>query len=142
MSFFLAEFSANSNGLPEKLPLTLKLPSSLKKHEKLSISFYLRAHTLVENIIDVNISYTLDQDKPVISMKTQSIIVPVVKPFDITTKFLSSLMEDVSQFYVGEQIGIMPTLRCLSPWPIIIENTSIEFVRSQFVNRFGFDSKI
>lgn len=126
----LAEFSTNCNGLPDKLPLILKLSPLLKKHEKTSTSFYLRAHSIMENIIDVNISYALDQDKPVISMKSQSVIVPVVKPFDITTKFLSSLMEDVSQFYVGEEVGIMPTLRCQSPWPIIIENTSIEFVRS------------
>jgi hypothetical protein len=78
-------------------------------------------------MIEVRISYSLDRDKPVISIKTETIIVPVVKPFDISTKFLSTLMEEVTQFYVGEEVGVMPTLRCHSPWPIIIETTSIEF---------------
>ncbi|RZC34292.1 trafficking protein particle complex subunit 11 [Asbolus verrucosus] len=123
----VAEFSTTSSGIPEKLPLLLKLPNSLKKQEKCSGSFYLRAHKVIENILEVKISYTLDRDKPVISIKTETIIVPIVKPFDINTKFLSTLMEEISQFYVGEEIGVMPTLRCLSPWPIIIESTSIEF---------------
>jgi hypothetical protein len=91
-------------------------------------------------MIEVRISYSLDRDKPVISIKTETIIVPVVKPFDISTKFLSTLMEEVTQFYVGEEVGVMPTLRCHSPWPIIIETTSIEFVR-QFVGIFGFSQE-
>ena len=125
---FLAEFSTNSSGIPDKLPIALNLPSSLQKHEKCTGNFYLRAHKVVENIIEVKISYTLDRDKPVISIKTETIIVPVVKPFEITTKFLSSLMEEVSQFYVGEEVGVMPSIRCLSPWPIVIESTAMEFV--------------
>jgi hypothetical protein len=91
-------------------------------------------------MIEVRISYSLDRDKPVISIKTETIIVPVVKPFDISTKFLSTLMEEVTQFYVGEEVGVMPTLRCHSPWPIIIETTSIEFVR-QFVGIFWILSR-
>lgn len=89
----------------------------------------MRAHKAIENHIEVKISYTLDREKPVISIKTETIIVPVVKPFEISTKFMSTLMEEISQFYVGEEVGVMCSLRCLSPWPIIIEHTSIEYVR-------------
>ncbi|EFA10428.2 Trafficking protein particle complex subunit 11-like Protein [Tribolium castaneum] len=123
----LTEFSTNSSGVPEKLPLVVKLPPTLRQGEKCSGCFYLRAHKVVENHIEVKISYTLDREKPVVSIKTETIIVPVVKPFEISTKFQSSLMEEIGQFYVGEEVGVMCSVRCLSPWPLIIENTSFEF---------------
>lgn len=122
-----AEFSTKP-GFPDKLPLNLNVPVNLDQNDQVNGVFYLRAHKIVTDHIEIKISYILDKEKPVVSIKNENIVVNVVPPFEITTKFLSHLMTEMTKFYVGEDVGVMPTLRCSSPWPIIIEHSALEFV--------------
>lgn len=79
--------------------------------------------------MQIKFTYLLNNDNtPVISTKTESILISVVQPFDVTTSFLSTLMMDIDTFYVDEHFGIMPSICILSPWPLVIEETSFEFV--------------
>lgn len=101
----------------------------MEPDEKTKSFFYLRVHKIGVKNMQIKFTYLLNNDNtPVISTKTESILISVVQPFDVTTSFLSTLMMDIDTFYVDEHFGIMPSISILSPWPLVIEETSFEFV--------------
>lgn len=122
------QFSSLPSMQPEKLPINLPVSQTLEKDSRIRTSIFIRAFNPEICNIHVKITYTLDSDKPVISIKNEMIILPVVQPFEITTTYVSVLMQEIHKFYAGEEFGVMPLIKFLSPWPIHIENTSIEFL--------------
>ncbi|CAH0554376.1 unnamed protein product [Brassicogethes aeneus] len=122
------EFSLVPTGSIEKLPVTLKTPAFLPLKGKVTASVYLRGHKTGEKNVEVKITYTLNREQPVISIKREVITLPFVQPFEVKTKFISFIMADIKKLYMGEEFGVMPTIHCMSPWPIEIENTSFEFI--------------
>lgn len=62
-------------------------------------------------------------------MKDIEIVIDVVIVFDISVTYMSSRFEPVSKVYVGESLIVVPCIKCLSPWPILIENTSFQLVK-------------
>ncbi|KAJ8940840.1 hypothetical protein NQ318_005286 [Aromia moschata] len=122
------EFSLKPAGQPQKLPLALGRTDYLDKKGKYSTNVFLVAHKLGKYQIQIKITYTLNSDKPVFSIKTENIVLPVVQPFEVTTKYLSMLMCEIEAFHVEEEFAVMNYVKCLSPWPIVIENTSFKFI--------------
>lgn len=61
-------------------------------------------------------------------VKDIEIVIDVVIVFDISVTYMSSRFEPVSKVYVGESLIVVPNIKCLSPWPIVIENTSFQLV--------------
>lgn len=55
-------------------------------------------------------------------------MLPVIHPFKLNTKFVSMLMDKLDRFHVKEEFGVMNHVEFSSPWPIVIEETSFEFV--------------
>lgn len=125
---FLVEFSLVPTGVVEKIPVALKAPEFLPLKGKVTASIYLRGHKSGEKHVEIKITYTLNRNLPVVSIKKELIRLPFVQPFEVKTKFLSMLMADVKKVYVGESFGVMPTVHCISPWPIHIETTYLDFV--------------
>ncbi|KRT86775.1 hypothetical protein AMK59_2592 [Oryctes borbonicus] len=87
----------------------------------------MRTHKVGERTLNCKASFTLDGKQPIASIKIETVNVSIVKPFEITTKYMSMLFECINKFYVEEEFVIMPIINCLSPWPIIIENSSLDF---------------
>lgn len=128
------EFSLKPSGTSQKLPLQLNTIDSLTPNGKLISTFYIRSYKSDTKTINIKFAYRLNCEHPIISIKNETIILTSVQPFEVKTKYLSLLMNDeIDRFYVGEEFCVMPTLRSFSPWPIIIENTSFEFVSSLFI---------
>lgn len=125
--FFEAEFTSNPSGKPEQLPLQLNLPD-LAVNEIATTVFYVRSHRTGDRNITLRISYIFESVKSVESVKEDIINIPVTKPFDTLAKFFSNRFEPVTKLYVDEVFVVMPQVKCISPWPIVIENTVIEFV--------------
>lgn len=124
---FEAEFTSNPSGKPEQLPLQLNLPD-LAINEVATTVFYVRSHRTGDRNITLKISYVFESVKSVESVKEDIINIPVTKPFDTLAKFFSNRFEPVTKLYVDEVFVVMPQVKCISPWPIVIENTVIEFV--------------
>lgn len=120
------EFCLNDSGKPEILPLQLK-KHHLKTSDSISMKIYMRCHNVGPRNVGVKITYLLKSEKPVASIKEEIIHIPVVKPFDISTKFLTMRFGDMSKFYVGEPFILNTFINCLSSWPIVIESTTLEF---------------
>lgn len=135
VSVILVEFSSIPEMKLEKLPFLLPLSNCLQHGAKIVTSIFIRAKKADLRNISVKITYSLDSEKPVISIKNETIVLPVVKPFEISTRYVSAMLQNIQKFYTGEQFGVMPIIQFTSPWTIEIENTSIEFV-SLFTSHF------
>ncbi|KAI4461539.1 hypothetical protein MML48_5g00002769 [Holotrichia oblita] len=120
------EFSLSTQFKLEKLPILVKF-EKLIPSEEVTLKFFLRTHKVGERTLNCKASFILDGKQPIASIKTETVNISIVKPFEITTKYMSMLFESINKFYVGEEFVIMPVINCLSPWPIIIENSSLDF---------------
>lgn len=130
------EFCGDNSLMPvQKLPLAITV-DSLPISEQKEISFCVRTFNVGGKHVIVKVLYLLESDQNIASTKEETFLIPVIKPFDVNTKFLSTLLEDIQKCYIGEEFAVMPVLKCLSPWPIVIEQTSVEFVSLFFIKDF------
>ncbi|CAG9819021.1 unnamed protein product [Phaedon cochleariae] len=100
---------------------------TLEHGEELDSFFFIRSSLVCKFNLQVKLAYTLNREKPVFSSKTEIVALSVVEPFEVSTKYLSLLMNEIDKFYVGEEFGVMKYLMFTSPWSIIIEDTSFEY---------------
>lgn len=92
------------------------------------MKFYVKAKKIGTKKVIVKVSFLLDRERPLCCFKAETVAVPVVNPFEVTTKFLSSMFEEVTKLYAEEEFVIMPIIESFSPWPLLIEDTSLSFV--------------
>ncbi|KAF7270948.1 hypothetical protein GWI33_016126 [Rhynchophorus ferrugineus] len=123
-----AQFSLSTSMKAEKLPLLLPTPSDLTVNATVTSSLYVKVTTLQSCNLNVKITYILDNGKPIISIKNELVTLPVCQPFEVSTAYFSILMQEIQKFYAGEEFGVMPIVKYNSPWPIQIENTSVDFM--------------
>lgn len=82
------------------------------------------------------ISYSIeDNGTKIACVKDVEIVIDVSIVFDISVTYMSSRFEPVSKVYVGEPLLIAPSIKCLSPWPILIESTSFQLVMYLKINK-------
>lgn len=122
------EFSVDSDLKQQFLPCTINI-ASLPLAEQHSLIFYIKSRKAEVKKLNVKISYKLGSvEKSIACNKEDTITINTVDPFEVQVKYLSSLLEDITKCYVGEDFAVMPVLKCLSPWPVTIEDTTLEFV--------------
>ncbi|XP_060529048.1 trafficking protein particle complex subunit 11 [Cylas formicarius] len=112
----------------EKIPLILDTPQQLKVGAKLSSVIFVRIHVDGIRTLQLKITYALDTEKPVLSVKNETVILPVVQPFTVSTRYMSTMMNEIHKFYAHEDFAVLALLHFLSPWPIFIEDTSLDFL--------------
>ncbi|ENN74987.1 hypothetical protein YQE_08444, partial [Dendroctonus ponderosae] len=121
------EFSSDASMRPEKTPLALPLPPTLEPGGVATARLWLRASQPDIKAVAVRISYSLTGERPVVCVMNDSVTLPIVQPFEVSAQYLSGMMQRVSKFYAGERFAVMPLVRFLSPWPISVEGTALEF---------------
>ncbi|XP_066598539.1 trafficking protein particle complex subunit 11-like [Prorops nasuta] len=85
---------------------------------------YLRAHKIGDRKIVFKVEYVKsDQTKRI---RELSYKLTVVKAFEVTTQFYTTLFESLSKAFLNEPFIMMPHISCVSPWPIEIMNTSVD----------------
>lgn len=85
----------------------------------------MRAHKIGDRNIYIRATFVLDGIVP--SLTETTLQISVVKPFEIATRYLTGMFEDAAKLYADEEFVAMPVINCLSPWPIIIEDTKLEY---------------
>nr|XP_022918044.1 trafficking protein particle complex subunit 11 [Onthophagus taurus] len=123
------EFSTKDTFEIEKLPLLIKM-DKLEKLKETNVQFYIRSFKIGEKLLKCKVSFLLATEKPIASIKEDSFHLSTVKPFEISTKFLSGLFENVNKFYVEEEFVTMIIINSLSPWPLFIEESSLELTNN------------
>ncbi|XP_050535236.1 trafficking protein particle complex subunit 11 isoform X2 [Daktulosphaira vitifoliae] len=108
------------------LPADFKLDTILIKNQSTQI-FYVRSSSLDTRFFQIMINYTINDSGTIIScIKEAEIKIDVVNVFDMTATYMSSNFEQLSKIYVGESIIVQTIMKCVSPWPILIENSFFE----------------
>ncbi|XP_063238337.1 trafficking protein particle complex subunit 11 [Bacillus rossius redtenbacheri] len=112
--------------LPMRLPLGDLAPGDTGRRQ-----FYLRAHRVGTRALSLKVSYTLTTElegEQVESacVKEEEVDVPVSKPFDVTAKFYSLKFEPVAKAFAKEAFIVMPYVNCTSPFPLVVEDSSVE----------------
>lgn len=128
------ELSKNNGEKPESQPIDLRL-SILGVSAAWTADFWLRSSRPGSETLTIKIRYFLQSEKPIVSVSEHVLQIPVVRPFDVATKFASGMFGELSRFYVGEPFVAMPTISSTSPWPIVIESTQLESVSRSCVLR-------
>lgn len=128
--YVLVEFSISPPS-PTKQPLIIT-PDNLPQSAEERLEFYTKITEVGEKEITVKISYNLEYEAQISSMKEVNVLIPVVKPFKIESRFLSTLLEDVHKCYVGEDFAVMQVVECVSPWALDIVNAAVSFVSTIF----------
>lgn len=122
------ELSLEPTENQKKLNLELKTPATLEEKDTISsINFFLKSTIVCKCNIQVKLTYTLSDEKQILSIKSEKIPVTVIEPFEVSTKYLSPLMAEIDKFYIGEEFGIMNYINFASPWPIVIEDSKFEY---------------
>ncbi|KAJ9597775.1 hypothetical protein L9F63_011383 [Diploptera punctata] len=121
-----ADFSGESAALPLQIDVT-----DLVKESKQEKCFSLRAHRVGNRNVSIKVTYTLtlereNQKLDVLCVKEQTVMVPVVKPFDITAKFFSVKFEPIAKAFAKEPFIVMPYVSCVSPFPLVIQDSCVE----------------
>ncbi|VVC31573.1 Gryzun, putative trafficking through Golgi,Foie gras liver health family 1,Tetratricopeptide-like helical [Cinara cedri] len=129
----------NSNLL--SLPVDFKLDRMLVGEQKTQY-FYIRSSSLETRCFQLMISYMMkdDNETMIACVKDVEIVIDVVVVFDISVTYMSSKFEPVTKVYMGEPLIVMPSIKCLSPWPIFIENTSFQLAEHVSVSSGGYQS--
>ncbi|KAK2581512.1 hypothetical protein KPH14_005173 [Odynerus spinipes] len=85
---------------------------------------YMRAHKVGNRNIVIKVEYVYPNE--IQGSKEIVHCIPVSKPFEVTTRFFTSLLEPLTKGFIQESFIVMPHISCTSPCPIKIINTSIE----------------
>lgn len=71
---------------------------------------------------------TASDKKKMACFKEHSIKITVVKPFDITSKYVTMRFEDIDKCFYNDPFIAMPQAKVLSPWPVVILDSHLEVV--------------
>ncbi|XP_059480361.1 trafficking protein particle complex subunit 11 [Neocloeon triangulifer] len=97
---------------------------TLKENTKCSFSFHFKSLLQGTKGVALSACYTLGTST---KCETNKIInIDVVKPFDVVTNFLAPKLDPATRANTKESFVLMLELRCLSPWPLLIESTKLE----------------
>lgn len=130
---FLVEVTTLSKEKIREILPVIKELKDLEISETTSTDFYIRADKVGDRTINLEVTFTLDRQDSIVCTKPEKLVISIVKPFDVSTRFLSTMFEEVNKLYVDENFVIMPIIEFLSPWPIFIETTQLTFVRGTFI---------
>ncbi|KAK7871870.1 hypothetical protein R5R35_006453 [Gryllus longicercus] len=112
------------------LPLKISV-GNLDPNCNIQKLFYMRGHRIGNRNIMIKVSYNLSVGQDGLDnnnscIKETTVMIPVVKPFDITAKFFSLKFEPIAKSFAKEPFVVMPHVSCVSPCSLVIENSSIE----------------
>ncbi|XP_014211822.1 trafficking protein particle complex subunit 11 isoform X2 [Copidosoma floridanum] len=85
---------------------------------------YVRSHNVGDRNFMIKVDYLRSNKKK--DSKESIYSLCVVKPFDVSTQFYTMLYEPLTKAFIGEPLFLMPHITSTTPWPIEIEDTSIE----------------
>lgn len=71
-----------------------------------------------------------------ICIKEIPLKIEVCKAFDVTTLFLDVKFENLPKVYAKEPFNLQVQIDCISPWPVIIEKTSVQLVSLYLLTGF------
>lgn len=116
-------------GEPQSAPLKLEV-GSISLQSSYSSTFYLKTNRTSTSSVQIKVSYLIDL--PEISklecVKEFTTKISVIKPFEVSTNFLAMNFKPITKCFIDDPFIVMPQIKILCPWDLLIVNTEIELV--------------
>lgn len=127
------QLSKDESGELVSLPMQLPV-GELPVGSSTEISFYVRALRLNTRNLLIKAKYvmpdtSLGANGESWNVCEEVVTISVVKPFDVLTKFVSLQLDPLTKAVALEPLVAMPHTECLSPWPIVIHNSSFDLAQ-------------
>lgn len=114
---------------PQTQPLKLNV-GSIQTSASYSNMFYLKTNRTATTTVQIKVSYIIDL--PEISKlectKDFTTKITVIKPFEVSTSFVAINFQPISKCFVDDPFIVMPQIKILSPWDLLIVDTDLEVV--------------
>ncbi|GBP31945.1 Trafficking protein particle complex subunit 11 [Eumeta japonica] len=93
-------------------------------------SFYMKSNRISTSTIQIKITYILNtlEISNLECTKDFKIKIPVVKPFEVSAQFVSMKFKKVTKCFVNDPFIVLPQIKILSPWELLIADTDLEIV--------------
>lgn len=118
-----------TEGVIQTQPLTV-LVGNLAQSSTHSNKFYLKTNRIANITIQIKVSYVIDL--PEISklecIKDFVTKITVIKPFEVMTNFVAMNFKPITKCFVDDPFIVMPQIKNLSPWKLLIIDTELELV--------------
>lgn len=116
-------------GVSQPQPLKLAV-GNVDPSGSYSGKFYLKTNRTATTTVQIHVSYVINL--PEISKlectKDFTTKITVIKPFEVTTNFVSVNFKPITKCFVDEPFVVMPQIKILSPWDLLIVDTDLELV--------------
>lgn len=114
-------------GEPQGQPLQTSV-GSISKSSSHSNMFYLKTNRTATTTVQIRVSYMIDL--PEISklecVRDFTTKITVIKPFEVSTNFVAMNFKPISKCFVDDPFIVMPQIKILSPWELLIVDTELE----------------
>ncbi|XP_032519488.2 trafficking protein particle complex subunit 11 [Danaus plexippus] len=119
------------HGEPEAQPIKLCV-GDVNKSSSYSNTFYLKTNRTATTTVQIKVTYTVDAyETPQLECSKEfTTKITVIKPFDVSTSFVSMNFKPITKCYVDDPFIVMPQIKILSPWNLVILDTELETVES------------
>lgn len=116
-------------GEPQIQPLKI-LASDIDCSSSYSNKFYLKTNRTATTTVQIRVSYVINL--PEISKlectKDFTTKITVIKPFEVLTNFVTMNFKPITKCFVDDPFVVMPQIKILSPWDLLIVDTDLELV--------------
>lgn len=101
---------------------------SIEKSASLTNTFYIKSNRTSTTSIQMKVTYLIDlpEMSKLECVKDFITKITVVKPFEILTNFVSMNFKPITRCFVDDPFIVMPQIKILSSWPLLIEDTELE----------------
>lgn len=116
-------------GVPQPQPLKIFV-DNLSQTSTYSNKFYLKTNRIASATVQIKVSYIIDLPEISKLECTKDFVtkITVIKPFEVTTNFVSMNFKPILKCFVDDPFIVMPQIKILSPWNLLIVDTELELV--------------
>lgn len=127
------------HGQPQPHPLKFSV-GDVDKASSFANTFYLKTNRTATATVQLRVSYNIDfQETPKLECVKDFITkITVIKPFEVSTSFVDMNFLPITKCFVDDPFIVMPQIKILSPWDLLILDTELETVDCF---RYGDDHK-
>ncbi|XP_045777774.1 trafficking protein particle complex subunit 11 [Maniola jurtina] len=130
---------SSKHGDPQPQPLKFQV-GNVDKASTYTNTFYLKTNRTATATVQLRVSYNIDfQETPKLEcLKDFTTKITVIKPFEVATNFVEINFMPITKCFVDDPFIVMPQIKILSPWDLLILDTELETVDCF---RYGDDKK-
>ncbi|KAI8419698.1 hypothetical protein MSG28_008386 [Choristoneura fumiferana] len=120
---------ALAEAAPQPQPLQIHA-DCISQSAVFTSTFYLKTNRTTTTTVQIKVSYSIDL--PDVSklecVKEFTTKITVVKPFEVSTNFVAMNFKPISKCFIDDPLIVMPHVKILSPWDLLIVDTELEVV--------------